>query len=235
MRIGRETALAFAALGTNVVIHYRQSAAEAEELSNEVQRFGVEAWTVQADFIRPQDEETLFAQALEKAGNIDVLVNNASIFSKDTLVSMQFPDMTENMRINAWAPFALGRAFAEQGNDGAIINLLDSRISGYDWQHVSYMMSKHVLTQLTRMMALAFAPRITVNGVAPGLILPPPGKGQQYLDKLTSTVPLQRQGAKKDIADAIVFLAQSDYITGQVIYVDGGRHLQEYVSGSNLY
>lgn len=234
-RIGRETALAFAALGSNVVIHYNHSSDDAEKLAAEVRNFGVESWIVQADFAEPEGEERLFAQVLEQAGAIDVLVNSASIFPMDTLENMQFPDMTDNMRINAWAPFALARAFAEQGNEGAIINLLDSRITGYDWHHVSYMMSKHVLMQLTRMMALKFAPKITVNGVAPGLILPPPGKDEHYLDKLASTVPLQCVGDPEDIAETIVFLAQSDYITGDVIYVDGGRHLKEYSSGSNLH
>ncbi|HEY3379103.1 MAG TPA: SDR family oxidoreductase [Armatimonadota bacterium] len=232
-RIGRETALAFAAVGANVVIHYRNSSDEAESLCDTVRRLGVQAWPLQADFAQPHDEETLFAQAVEAAGPIDILVNSASIFPLNTLATMQFADLMENMRINAWAPYALGRAFAQQAHDGAIINLLDSRIKGYDWRHVAYMMSKHVLAQLTRMMALEFAPKITVNGVAPGLILPPPGKDHSYIDNMTSTVPLLRHGAPEDIADAIIFLAQSDYITGDVIYVDGGRHLQEYLSGPN--
>lgn len=232
-RIGRETALAFAEIGMNVVIHYRYSSDEAEELGETLRNFGVKTWTLAADFAQTDIEEILFKKALAVAGTIDVLVNSASIFPMNTMENMQFTDITDNMRINAWTPFALGRAFARQGKDGAIINLLDSQITGYDWQHVAYIMSKHVLAQLTRMMALAFAPGITVNGVAPGLILPPPGKDQRYLDKMKSSVPLQRHGSLEDIARAIVFLAQSDYITGDVIYVDGGKHLQECLSGSN--
>jgi pteridine reductase len=90
-----------------------------------------------------------------------------------------------------------------------------------------------VLAAMTRMMALEFAPNITVNAVAPGLVLPPPGKDESFLQSLVHTVPLQRHGEAQDIADAIAFLVQSDFITGNVIYVDGGRHLHEYSDGSH--
>src|SRR5215472_168492 len=96
-----------------------------------------------------------------------------------------------------------------------------------------YILSKHVLATMTRMMALEFAPHITVNAVAPGLVLPPPGKDESYLRSLVHTVPLQRHGGAQDIADAIAFLIESDFITGNVIYVDGGRHLHEYDNGSH--
>jgi NAD(P)-dependent dehydrogenase (short-subunit alcohol dehydrogenase family) len=86
---------------------------------------------------------------------------------------------------------------------------------------------------MTQMMALQFAPQVTVNAVAPGLILPPPGQDESYIQKLTHTVPLQKHGGPQDIADAVTFLIESDFITGNVIYVDGGRHLHEYSNGSH--
>ncbi len=139
----------------------------------------------------------------------------------------------KNIQVNAWVPFVLNREFARRAREGKIINLLDSRIDGFDWTHVSYILSKHVLSVLTRMTALEFAPRITVNGVAPGLILPPPGKDHGYLDQLTDTVPLQRHGDPRDIAEAVLYLLKNDFVTGEVIHVDGGRHLKEYAHGSH--
>ena len=144
------------------------------------------------------------------------------------LDSVTLESVMDNLEVNAWAPFVLGRAFAGAVERGTIINLLDSRLSGYDWAHVGYFFSKQVLELMTRMMAVKFAPNITVNAVAPGLILPPPGEDARYLDQLIATVPLQAHGEPEDIADAIVFLAKSRYCTGEVIYVDGGRHLVEY-------
>jgi NAD(P)-dependent dehydrogenase (short-subunit alcohol dehydrogenase family) len=139
----------------------------------------------------------------------------------------------ENIEVNAWVPFTLGRAFAGVVERGAVINMLDSRLDGYDWTHVGYFFSKQVLELMTRMMALEYAPNISVNGVAPGLILPPPGMDESYIDKLIYTVPLKDHGQPEDIAEAIVYLVTSRYCTGEVIYVDGGRHMMEYTRASH--
>ena len=167
-------------------------------------------------------------KAISLATTIDILVNSASIFTPSTISTLAYEDAIANFRINAWAPFVLSRSFAAQAKSGAIVNLLDSRISGYDWNHAGYIFSKHVLAEMTRMMALDFAPHITVNAVAPGLVLPPPGETLDYLTRLQGTVPLKRHGDEQDVAEAVAFLVSSTFITGQVVYVDGGRHLKEY-------
>ncbi|OPZ81732.1 MAG: 3-oxoacyl-(acyl-carrier-protein) reductase FabG [bacterium ADurb.Bin429] len=228
VRIGRATALALAAEGTHIIVHYNRSGEDAEALAEELRSLGIRAWPLQADFSRREEYETLIERALETAGGLDILVNNASIFPRETLDSVTIESVMENLEVNAWTPFALGRAFASAVGRGAIVNLLDSRLDGYDWTHVGYFFSKQVLELMTRMMALKFAPSVTVNAVAPGLILPPPGEDESYIDKLIYTVPLKEHGQPEDIADAIVFLAKSRYCTGEVIYVDGGRHLVEY-------
>ena len=232
-RIGRATALALADEGANIVVHYRGSADEATDLCRDLAERGVKAWPVQADFEKPEDCETLVDRAIQAAGPIEILINNASIFPPGTLQDVTFDDVVGSFRVNAWAPFALSRAFARRVGRGKIVNLLDSRVTGYDWSHVAYVWSKHVLAVMTRMTALEFAPDITVNAVAPGLILPPPGEDEGYLDRLKGTVPLKRRGDPEDVAEAVVFLLRSDFITGQVIYVDGGRHLKEYLDGQN--
>lgn len=230
-RIGRATALALAAEGANVIVHYGRSAEEADKLRDELTARGVQAWTLQADFRRPEEYESLIDRALAAAGRLDLLVNNASMFPPDRLENLELPNVLANLEVNAWAPFVLSRAFAGWVGRGQIINLLDSRLVGYEWTHVSYILSKHVLAALTRMMALQYAPDVRVNAIGPGLILPPPGKDDSYLDQMTKTVPLKRHGDPSDVAEAIVYLAKSTFLTGQVIYVDGGRHLWEYVSG----
>ncbi len=228
-RIGRETALALAREGANVIVHYRKSGADAAELPAELAAYGVKTWVLQADFDR-QEYEGLIEKAFAVWGGLDILVNNASIFPVERLEDMTWAGLTRNIEVNAWAPYVLGRDFAARAKEGGkIIHMLDSRTTGFDWTHVSYILSKHVLTALTRMTAVAYAPKVSVNGVAPGLILPPPGKDESYIDKLVHTVPLQRHGDPSEIAEAIVYLAKTDFVTGEVIFVDGGRHLKEYV------
>jgi NAD(P)-dependent dehydrogenase (short-subunit alcohol dehydrogenase family) len=228
VRIGRAIALALGDAGMSVVVHYRRSEAEAAQLCQELASRGVRAWTVQGDFSDPADAERVVERALAAAGALDVLVNNASIFPRDDLDALTLDGLVENVRVNAWAPFAASRAFARRIGRGHIVNLLDSRIDDMDWHHVGYILSKHVLAAMTRMMALAFAPTITVNAVAPGLILPPPGAPHDYIDALVQTVPLAQHGEPEQIARAVAYLATSEFITGEVIYVDGGRHLEEY-------
>ena len=165
------------------------------------------------------------------AGSIDILINNASIFSPSTLMDLGFGDLTRHMQVNAWAPFVISREFARLVGRGKIINLLDTKIHGYDQTHVAYILTKHMLSVLTRMCALEFAPGITVNAVAPGLILPPLGKDESYLEQLSPAVPLKRHGGPGDIANTVIYLLKSDFVTGQVIFVDGGRHLLEEGNG----
>ena len=227
-RIGRAVSTALGAEGVNVVIHdHRSLHGECENLCDELERAGVGSWIVSADFEKPGDYRSFIERALKVAGNLDILVNNAAVFEGDTLKDGEFSSLIRHMQINAWAPLVLTRDFARLAGRGKIINLLDTRVIGYDWKHVSYILSKHALHLLTKMTALEFAPRIAVNAVAPGLILPPPGKDLKYLRQLAKTVPLRKHGGTRDIVDTVLFLLKSDFITGQVVHVDGGRHLME--------
>jgi len=225
-RLGRAIACALADAGMNLVVHYRSARAEAQSLCRELAAKGVDAWPLQADFGKPEEYESLIERALQTAGELHALVNNASIFPPEKLHSLTFEALLANLQVNAWAPFVLSRSFQQLVGRGKIVNLLDARIRGYDRYHVGYLLSKHLLTALTEMTALAYAPNLTVNAVAPGLILPPAGKGQDYLDRLAQSVPLRKHGQPEEVARAVVFLLQSDFITGQIIYVDGGQHLR---------
>ncbi|MEI7833350.1 MAG: SDR family NAD(P)-dependent oxidoreductase [bacterium] len=191
-RVGRAIALALAGEGVNVVVHYHDSRAEAEELCQEIAQCDVRTWAIAADLSVAEEYGSLITRAHELAGTLDILVNNASIFPAETLGTVTRESMIANLEVNAWAPFVLGRDFAQQFGRGKIINMLDSRLRGYDWTHVGYIISKHAFEQLTRMCALQYAPYITVNGVGPGLILPPPGEDISYIERLQHTVPLKR-------------------------------------------
>lgn len=230
-RLGRAIALALASEGADVIVHYSGSAAEAERTATEIRRRRRQAWTIRADLSDPSQAEGLLPEAARAAGPVDYLINNASIFSSSQLTDFTREDFEANVQVNALSPLLLARALAAQQREGAVVNLLDARIADYDRGHAAYHLSKRMLHTLTMMMALEFAPRVRVNAVAPGLILPPPGKDESYLRKLVNTNPLRRIGTPAGIAAAVLFLLGSDFVTGQVIYVDGGRHLRGCVYG----
>jgi NAD(P)-dependent dehydrogenase (short-subunit alcohol dehydrogenase family) len=230
-RLGRAIATRLAEAGANIVVHHSGRTSLPDGLAAEFDRLGVKWWQAPADFEAPAQYEALVEQALKAAGGLDILVNSAAVFLADTLKDARFEAIVRCLEINAWAPLALSRDFARLAGRGSIVNVLDTRVDGYDWNHVSYILSKHALAVLTRMTALEFAPGIRVNAVAPGLILPPAGKDEAYLDRLAATVPLKRHGGPSDVADAVLFLATAPYVTGETLHIDGGRHLWESGSG----
>jgi len=223
-RIGRAIALSLADNGYNIVVHYNNSKDEAFLLCGEIEKKHVEAWPVRADLGKPEGAKKLVDQSLRTCGSLSLLVNNASIFPQADLDDITLPEFNLNMLVNAWAPLCLSRAFAKSAKLGAIVNILDARRPGQDLAHVAYSLSKYTLEGITRLCAAQFAPNIRVNAVAPGLILPPAGKDLSYLEKLKDRVPLKSYGDPRDIADAVVFLAKSNFITGEILHVDGGRN-----------
>jgi NAD(P)-dependent dehydrogenase (short-subunit alcohol dehydrogenase family) len=218
--------LALAEQGHDVAVHYRTSGSEAENVAAAVRSHGVKAVTVQADLTRADEVPALFEKAVAELGPLDVLINNASMFPQNRLTDFTAEDLALNVQIHAMAPLVLCRAFAAQDRPGTIVNFLDARIVDYDAEHAAYHLSKRMLYTLTRMMALEFAPGIRVNGVAPGPILPPPGAGTAYLEAVAAAVPLRRVGSVRAVTEAVLYLVNADYVTGQVLFVDGGRHLK---------
>lgn len=226
-RLGRAIATALADAGVNVVVHCRH-AGDARELCEDLEKRGVNAWEIDADLEDPRQTEALIANAVSAAGQIDILVNNASIFHPGTAATTTFADVTQHLQINAWAPFVITREFANQKQRGKVVNLLDSRIEWHDSGHLAYSMSKRSLADLTRFMAIEFAPNITVNAIAPGLVLAPAGRDESYLENLAKNIPLKRHGTPADISQAALYLLSSDFLTGQIIFADGGQSLNSH-------
>jgi pteridine reductase len=225
-RVGAALARACAEAGMPLILHYRRSGAEAARLRDGLSDTGVPVHLLQADFSEAGAGAALMERALDAAGVVDVLINNAGIFPESTLRDFSAEALVENVQVNALAPLELCRAFAAQEKPGAILNFLDTMIRDYDRKHAAYHLSKRMLYSLTRMMAVEFAPAIRVNAIAPGLILPPEGKDESYLRGLSHSNPLKTWGGPGDVCDAALFLLRARFVTGQVIYVDGGRHLR---------
>ena len=225
-RLGRDIALRFAREGADVVIHYCDSEPEALDTAAEACASGVQAWTLRADLSIAYETERLWQDAVRTAGKVDVLVNSASIFPEGTLATLDEASLAENMRVNALSPFHLLRHMGEASRPGCVINLLDSTIRSYDRKHAAYHLSKRALYSLTRMAAVEYAPLLRVNAIAPGPVLPPPGEGTEYLAARGAKTLLQAYGSGEHVAEAAVLLARSTFVTGQVIYVDGGNHLK---------
>jgi len=227
-RIGRAIALDLSSKGANIFIHYNGSSDEAAKLEKEVMDKGVKAWSGSADFKSEQETISLFKKASKAAGPIDILINNASIFPEDRFSEISELSLSENVKTNAFAPLLLAREFARRQGKGIVINMLDACMNEYTRDRLSYTLSKQMLHSITMSLALELAPDVRVNAVAPGLILPPEGEDYEYLAKRISTNPLNKHGDVEDVCSAIAYLINSPFVTGQVIYVDGGRHLKGF-------
>lgn len=227
-RLGRAIALALAEAGYAVAVHYGEGAADADALVTEITGGGGRAVALAADLAKEDEVAGLIGRAAEALGPLDVLVNNASVFERDEALDATRESWDRHMEINLRAPFVLAQGLAQQlpgGAAGNIVNILDQRVENLTPHFVSYTLSKSGLWTLTRTLALALAPDIRVNAVGPGPVLPSPRQSQAQFDAQARATPLGRAVTPKEIADAVVFLLAAPSVTGQMIAVDGGQHL----------
>ena len=225
VRIGKAICEALADEGCNVVIHCSRSEPAAQQLAEQIQARGVKAWVVREAIDSEADCRSLISAVLKQAKHLDILINNAAVFHKHRLTTVTERKLTLEFGINLFAPICLTRFFAEQASEGAVINLLDRRIMANDPECIPYSLSKKALAAFTREAALALAPAFTVNAVAPGAVLPPPGKGAQYLHDHAGRIPMKNRVTPQDVAAGVVALLKLAGITGQTLFVDGGQHL----------
>jgi NAD(P)-dependent dehydrogenase (short-subunit alcohol dehydrogenase family) len=224
-RIGRSIALRLAKEGADVVVNYATSKAEADELASEIQSLGRRAIVLQADVSQRADVHRMFAAIDREFGRLDILVNNAGMFFEAKFEQLTDEQWDRIMNANLKSQFLCAQAAAplmKRHGRGRIINL--SSLGGIlPWPaYTHYCVSKAGSIMLTKCLARALAPEILVNSVAPGTIqFPDKAPDQDYIKR----VPLHRTGTGEDIADAVVYFATADFVTGQILAVDGGRTL----------
>jgi hypothetical protein len=226
-RLGRAVALELARARWGVVIHYRRSAAEADQVAQEARALGAAAVTVGADLGDSAERHALIGKAVAAAGApLAALVNCAAMFEHDTIDSFDQATFERHMALNAFTPALLAREFAEalpEDARGCVVNFLDFKLANPYPDHFSYTLSKYALAGATELLARALAPRVRVNAVAPGYVLPAPGQADADYQRLHGETPLKVGPTPDHIADAVRFLIQNEAITGQTIYVDAGR------------
>jgi len=223
-RLGRLFALACAHAGADIIIHHGHSDSDAKTLLHEINGLGRKAWIFQADLADSSQTQSLIP-LINQSTPIHYLVNNAAIFESLSFDSSSPEDWNKHLAINLTAPFLLSQAFARQAEDDArIINILDWRALRPGADHFPYTISKSALVAMTKSMAVALAPKIIVNALALGAILPP-ADGWTNPD-IIKNIPLKRWAHENEVEQALLFLLTSPaYITGEIIHVDGGRHL----------
>ncbi len=222
-RLGQAICVTLAEMGYDIAIHHSSSdPSETEEL---VRAHGVTCRTYQANLTNASETSGLVTRVHDDMPHLDLLVNNASVFLKESIADSETSLLDIHYSVNVRAPFILIREFCDLVDKGQVINMADTRISIDDISSAAYSLSKKSLKDLTELAAVEFAPDIRVNAVAPGLILPPPGEDESYLDGRSEEVPLKRRGEPADITQALRFLLEAEFVTGQIIFVDGGAHL----------
>ena len=224
-RVGKAIALGLADAGCNLVLHFHSSADAAAATVAEIERRGVRVVSSSADLASDPGEVITAASDLTP---VRVLVNCAAIFPEDRLDSVTREGWERTLAVNVAGPVFLTQAMSRdlpEGVEGAVVNVTDWRTHRPYREHFSYTLAKGALDTFTFAAATALAPRIRVNAVALGAILPPAGNDSSYLKDLARTIPLRRVGGTDPVVAAVLALLENDFITGEILRVDGGAHL----------
>jgi NAD(P)-dependent dehydrogenase (short-subunit alcohol dehydrogenase family) len=225
-RIGREICLTLAAAGAAVAVHYKSSKKDAEALVESIIRDGGKAVSIQADLTSESACVSLIESVSKHQPPLGILVNNASVFTKEPIKDVTEKSLLGEFWPNVFAPILLSRCFAATNpRDGVIINLLDRRICANDAQYFSYSLTKKSLADFTKLAAVALAPNIKVHGIAPGPILPPSGQDANYLAEKGGLRLLDDTLDPSAISNAVMALLSLRGATGQILHIDGGQHL----------
>jgi len=225
-RIGREICLTLAHAGASVAVHYHTSAIEAEDVVKQIRAAGGRAEAISADLRSEEACRTLVKDAGKLEDPLSILVNNASVFTRESIHELSAESMLGEFWPNLFSPMLLSRYFAgTKPSEGVIINMLDRRIQSNDARFFAYSLAKKSLADFTKLAAVALAPSIKVHGIAPGPILPPPGEGEAYLKEKGGLRLLDDKLDPSAIAGAVMALLSLRGATGQILYIDAGQHL----------
>jgi len=230
LRLGNALTIKLVEAGAEVAVHYNRSETDAYELCDMINNDGGTAFPLQKDLSTENAAIEIFDELEQLDFFPEILINSASIFQPGEILGSSLENFQNNFQINSFIPLSLTREMVKRVGRGSIINLLDSRITDYDHLHVPYHLSKQNLFSITRMLSQELAPAFRVNAIAPGAILPPPdcspAEAVKWYDRMRDMNPLEINGTAEQISDTAEFLLNNDFITGQVIFVDGGRHLR---------
>ncbi len=229
-RIGSAIAWDLAQQGYAVALHYRRSKTEASALAARIREAGGRAVVLAADLSMEAEVQGLLPRAIRALGPIGLLVNNAAAFDYDDIFSADSESWEAHFKPNLWAPLVLSQAFADglpDGEGGLLVNMIDSRVLNPTPRHLSYTVSKAALWSLTQSLAQALAPRVRVNAIGPGPVLPPSGQTQAQFESRCQRLPLRRPASLEEICAALRFLIAAKSVTGQMLALDGGNHLAD--------
>ncbi len=224
-RIGRALCLRLASIGFDIALHYNQSEQDAKKTAAEIEALGRKCTLLKADLRKREEVANMFEQAFDAFPQLNVLINNASIWNSKSLLESSYEDFNENFQVHVEAPYFLIRDFARKVNDGTIINILDSNVVKSTTAHFPYLLSKKALYELTMLAATELAPKIRVNAIAPGAVLVPEDERKDKYAAKFADNPLSRPGSPEDVADTLEFLVKSKHITGECIFLSAGKHL----------
>lgn len=225
-RLGRALALRLAEKGFDIAVHHNQSTAEADECAAKVQSLGRRSCVFQANLLRRDEVEDLIEQVYNWMPSLSLLVNNASIWKPSSFIESSADGVLESVGIHLVAPYLLTRDFARHVEHGQVINIIDTAISKNKTDFFPYLLSKKGLHDLTMMCALELAPRIRVNALAPGIVLPAEGPAGDVYSKTFDTNPLQHAASPLDVIAAMEYLIDSPHVTGQCMFISGGEQLE---------
>jgi pteridine reductase len=226
-RLGRAIAVALGARGMRVAVHYHGAEQGARETARMIVDAGGEAFTIRADLREPGAPAQLVDHAVERLGSLDVLVNSAAV-----MIRTPFEDVTETvwdeiLALNLRAPFFCAQAAAARMDDGGVIINIADLAAFEPWTgYIPHGASKAGVVHITRALAKRLAPRLRVNAIAPGAVLLPDDWSEDDAERLIRTTPLERLGSPEDVTQAVLYLIDATYVTGQTIIVDGGRHVR---------
>jgi len=239
-RIGRAIALALAAAGWRVAVHYNGSREDALATVADIRTQGGTAKAFDCDLADEAAVNGLIARVAAHFGRVDAVVNNAGVFEFDDAASFRGANLIAHLGPNLVAPIALARDLAahlrERGQDarGVVVNLLDQKLWNYNPDFLSYTLTKAAMEAATTMLAQALAPSVRVVGVAPGLTLPSHMQSEADFARTHQMSPLGRASDPQSVADAVVFAAGNPAITGTTLVVDGGQHLVGFARDFSL-
>lgn len=227
VRLGRAISLGLAEAGYDVGVNYLTSDAAATETERKITELGRKAVLLPGDVSNADDVAQMASEIESRFGRLDLLVNSASVFFRTPLLDIESEEWDQVMAVNLKGPHLMVRACAEllRHSEGSVVNLAD-HMGMRPWvRYAHHSVSKAGVMHLTRIMANALAPEVRVNAVAPGLVLPPEDFSAEALDAEVQSTALGRSGEPADIVRTVLFLADSPFITGEIVVVDGGRHL----------